>query len=180
MQGLEIIGVVLIGLVNAGVINLCYCLNFPELPLKGNYDETKFKIYMQDTGLLIAMLDEEAQMDLRRNKNLGVYKGALYENIVAEALVKSGYSLYYYKRQDSTLEQDFFIRTMDSLVPIEVKSEKGKSKSLNELIQNSKYTDIQFGIRLSNKNIGYSNNVYTFPQFLTLLLRRWICEKFMG
>ena len=61
--------------------------------------------------LLVAMLDEEAQEDLRANKNLGVYKGALYENIVAEAFVKSGYELYYYKREDSTLEQDFFVRT---------------------------------------------------------------------
>ena len=73
---------------DAGIINICYCLSFPELPLKGNYESTKYKIYMKDTGLLVAMLDEEAQDDLRVNKNLGVYKGALYENIVAEALVQ--------------------------------------------------------------------------------------------
>lgn len=84
---------------DAGIINICYCLSFPELPLKGNYESTKYKIYMKDTGLLVAMLDEEAQDDLRVNKNLGVYKGALYENIVAEALVKSGYDLYYYKKR---------------------------------------------------------------------------------
>ena len=65
---------------------------------------------MKDTGLLVAMLDEEAQDDLRVNKNLGVYKGALYENIVAEALVKSGYDLYYYKKENATLEEDFFVR----------------------------------------------------------------------
>ena len=68
---------------DAGVISICYCLNYPELPLKGNYDESKYKIYYPDTGLLIASLDEEAQEDLRANKNLGVYKGALYENFVA-------------------------------------------------------------------------------------------------
>ena len=96
---------------NAGVVNICYCLEQPELPLKGNYDDTKFKMYYADTGLLVAMLDEEAQDDLRANKNLGDYKGALYENIVGEALKKSGYDLYYYKREDSTLEEDFFIRT---------------------------------------------------------------------
>lgn len=69
-------------------IHVCYCLNYPELPLKGNFDETKYKIYFADSGLLVAMLDEEAQEDLRANRNLGVYKGALYENIVGEALVK--------------------------------------------------------------------------------------------
>lgn len=92
---------------DAGMVNICYCLNFPELPLKGNYDETKYKLYFADSGLLVAMLDEEAQDDLRANKNLGVYKGALYENVVGEALVKSGCDLYYYKREDSTLEEDF-------------------------------------------------------------------------
>lgn len=75
---------------DAEMVNVCYCLNFPELPLKGNYKETKYKLYFADSGLLVAMLDEEAQEDLRDNKNLGVYKGALYENIVGEALVKSG------------------------------------------------------------------------------------------
>ena len=69
---------------DAGVVNVCYCMNYPELPLKGNYDESKYKIYFSDTGLLVAMLDDEAQDDLRANKNLGVYKGALYENIVGD------------------------------------------------------------------------------------------------
>lgn len=85
-------------LCDAGIVNVCYCLNFPELPLKGNYDDTKYKLYVADTGLLVAMLDEEAQEDLRAHKNLGVYKGALYENIVAEGLTKSGYALYYFKK----------------------------------------------------------------------------------
>lgn len=76
----------------------------------GNYDPDVFKLYFADTGLLVSMLDEESQEDLRANKNLGVYKGALYENMVGEALVKQGYKLYYYKRPDSTLEEDFFIR----------------------------------------------------------------------
>lgn len=69
---------------NAGIINVCYCLNNAELPLKGNYDPKSYKIYYKDTGLLIASLDEEAQDDLRTNKNLGTYKGAIYENIVAQ------------------------------------------------------------------------------------------------
>ena len=88
---------------DAGVISICYCLNYPELPLKGNYDESKYKIYYPDTGLLIASLDEEAQEDLRANKNLGVYKGALYENFVAEAFIKQGLGLYYYKKESVTL-----------------------------------------------------------------------------
>ena len=87
---------------NAGIINVCYCLNYPEIPLKGNYDETKYKIYMADTGLLIAMLDDETQEDLRSRKNIGTYRGGLYENIVGDMLVKAGFDLYYYSKENST------------------------------------------------------------------------------
>lgn len=96
---------------DAGLINVCECLQFPELPLKGNVDESKYKVYISDTGLLVASLDDESQIDLRTNKNLGIYKGALYENFAAEALVKQGYGLYYYSKDNSTLEEDFFIRS---------------------------------------------------------------------
>ena len=159
---------------DAGMINICYCLNFPELPLKGNYEETKYKIYFADSGLLVAMLDDAAQDDLRMNKNLGVYKGALYENIVGEALVKCGYELYYYKREDSTLEEDFFVRTASELIPVEVKSTGGRSKSLRTLINGKKYSDIRYGIKFAGKNIGYSDNIYTFPYFCAFLLKRYL------
>ena len=164
-------------LVDAGIVNPCYCLNFPELPLKGNYDEDKFKLYFADSGLLVAMLDDEAQDDLRANKNLGVYKGALYENIVGEALVKSGCDLYYYRREDSMLEQDYFLRTKDSLVPVEVKAENGKAKSLRTLITSDKYADIKFGVKLFNGNVGYSDNVYSFPYFCAFLLKEFLQTK---
>lgn len=159
------------------MVNLCYCLSFPELPLKGNYEELKYKIYFADSGLLVAMLDEEAQEDLRANKNLGVYKGALYEIIVGEALVKSGYDLYYYKREDSTLEEDFFVRTADELIPVEVKSTNGRSKSLRTLIDSEKYSDIHNGIKSTGGNIGYSDNIFTFPYFCAFLLKRYLKEK---
>ena len=161
---------------DAGIISICYFLNFPELPLKANYDDSKYKIYFADTGLLIALLDDEVQFDLRKNRNLGTYKGALYENIVAEALVKSGVDLFYYKRQDSTLEEDFFMRTKDNLVPIEVKSGNASAKSLQTLIKSEKYSDISWGIKLVDGNIGYANNVLTIPYFCAFLLKRYLSE----
>ena len=90
---------------DAGLINVCECLQFLELPLKGNVDESKYKVYISDTGLLVASLDDESQIDLRANKNLGIYKGALYENFAAEALVKQGYGLYYYSKDNSTPDE---------------------------------------------------------------------------
>lgn len=162
---------------DAGMINLCYCLKLPELPLKGNYEENKYKIYFADSGLLVAMLDDEAQDDLRANKNLGVYKGALYENIVGEALTKCGYDLYYYKRENSTLEEDFFVRTSSDLIPVEVKATNGKSKSLRALIDGNKYVDIHYGIKFAGSNIGYSDRIYTFPYFCAFLLKRYLKGK---
>ena len=158
---------------DAGVINRCYCLNFPELPLKGNYDPDSFKIYFSDTGLLVASLDEESSEDLRRNRNLGTYKGAVYENIAAELLRKQGFDLYYYRRDDSRLEEDFFIRTADALIPVEVKASNGKSKSLSTLIRSDHYPDIRFGIKLSMANIGFENRIYTFPFYCGFLLKKW-------
>ena len=162
---------------DAGVISICYCLHFTELPLKGNYDENKFKLYYPDTGLLISTLDEEAQDDLRANKNLGIYKGALYENFVAEAFLKQGLGLYYYKKENATLEEDFFVRTKDALIPVEVKANKNSSKSLNQLISNKNYSDIHYGIKLGDSNIGFENNIYTFPYFCAFLLKRYLKKQ---
>lgn len=158
-------------LIDSGIINACYCLETPELPLSGNFDINKFKLYFSDTGLLVSLLDDESQADLRANKNLSIYKGALYENMVGEALVKSGYKLFYYKREAGTLEEDFFIRSANNLIPIEVKTKSGKAKSLCILITSDKYEDIAFGFKLSTNNIGYSEKIYTFPYFCTFLLK---------
>lgn len=164
-------------LIDAGIVNVCYCLNFPELPLKGNYVDDKYKLYFTDSGLLVSMLDEESQDDLRANKNLGVYKGALYENIVGEALVKSGYDLYYYKREDSILEEDFFVRTAENLIPVEVKATNGRSKSLRTLINSERYPDIKYGIKFTGGNIGYSDDIYTFPYFCAFMLKKYLNKK---
>ena len=161
-------------LADAGIVNVCYCMKYPELPLKGNFEETKYKLYFADSGLLVAMLDEEAQEDLRANRNLGVYKGALYENVVGEALVKSGCGLYYYKKEDSTLEEDFFLRTAEDLIPVEVKATNGRAKSLSTLIESDKYEDIHYGIKLTGGNIGYDGKIYTFPYFCAFLLKRYL------
>lgn len=159
---------------DAGIVKKCYCLNFPELPLKRNYSDSKFKICMADTGLLTVMLDDESQTDLRANHNLGVYKGALYENIVGKALYKQGYQLYYYKREDGTLEEDFFVRDQNNLIPVEVKARNGRSQSMKSLISSEKYSDITWGIKLSAGNIGLADSLYTFPCYCAFLLREWI------
>ena len=161
-------------LIDAGVITECNCLLYPELPLKGNVDKTKYKLYYPDTGLLVSSLDEEAQEDLRVNKNLGVYKGALYENFVAEAFVKQGLGLYYFKKENSSLEEDFFVRSKNELIPVEVKSNNDRSKSLAALIKNENYSDIKHGIKLGDFNVGCANRIYTFPYFCAFMMKEYV------
>lgn len=160
---------------DAGIVNVCYCLAQVSLPLKGNYDPKSYKLYYKDTGLLIASLDEESQDDMRVNKNYGTYKGAIYENVVADMLVKQGYGLFFYRNEKSTLEIDFFIRDTSSLVPIEVKATDNATRSLVKLTSgDGKYPDIKYGIKLCNRNIGFNGHFYTFPYFLTFLMRRFM------
>ena len=167
-------------LANAGIINVCYCLDNPELPLKGNYNPKNYKVYFSDTGLLVASLDEEAQEDMRVNRHFNTYKGALFENIVGDMLIKAGYGqLYFYRDEKSSVEMDFFVRNADSLIPVEVKSNDNATASHNKLtdVENRKYPDIRFGIKLCHKNIGFNGKFFTFPYFLTFLLPRFLKES---
>jgi predicted AAA+ superfamily ATPase len=163
-------------LYDAGVVNVCHAMEFPELPIMGRYDESRFKLYMADTGLLVAQLEDDAQKDLRANGNLGVYGGGLYENIVGDALAKNGCDLVYYKREDSTLEMDFFVRGGNDLVPVEVKAKSGRSQSLRTLIRGEHYGDIQWGVKLHGGNVGWSDGVLSLPYYVTFLLKRYLSE----
>lgn len=161
---------------DAGIINVSYCMEECSLPLKGNYNPDNYRLYFSDTGLLIASLDDEAQDDLRKNQNFNTYKGAIYENIVSDMLVKEGYNLYFYKNTKGTIEMDFFIRDKDSLIPVEVKANDNSTLSLKKLIESNNYKDIKYGIKLCNKNIRFNGEFYTFPYFMTFLLKRYIRE----
>jgi len=153
-----------------------FCMHQPELPIKGNVDSGVFKVYYPDTGLLLASLDEEAALDFKVNRNFHTYKGGIAENIVAEAIVKSGKPLGYFKRENSTLELDFLLRTADALVPVEVKSSNNNAKSLKTAIASAAYPDIRFGIKLVAGNIGHENAIYTFPRFCAFLLPRFLAD----
>ena len=95
------------------------------------------------------------------------------ELLLGALLSGSGYG-YYYKKDNSTLEEDFFVRTKNELLPVEVKSNQDGSKSLSALIKNENYGDIHHGIKLGNFNIGYANNIYTFPYFCAFMMKAFL------
>lgn len=156
----------LMWLYDAGIINICYNLSVPEFPFEGNSKTDSFKVYMKDTGLLVASLEDGSQEDII-DGNLGIYKGAIYENIIADIFTKQGRRLYYFEH-NSTLEIDFFIRYNKILTAVEVKSaENTKSKSLKSLIEN---WNTPQGIKFSSKNIGRKDNVINYPLYLAYFL----------
>ncbi len=154
-------------LYDAGIINFCHNLSALEAPLEGYAKDDVFKVYMKDTGLLMAMLEEGSQIEII-DGNLGIYKGAIYENIIADILNKLGKKLYYFEH-NSTLEVDFVIRYYNKVTAIEVKSaDNTKSKSLNSLMQN---WGLEQGIRLSSKNIGSTQDkIICLPLYMSMFL----------
>jgi predicted AAA+ superfamily ATPase len=151
---------------DAGVIHYCHNLERIALPLEGNAMNDAFKVYMCDTGLLTAMLEDGAQTDIMSG-NLGIYKGAIFENIIADIFGKAAKKLYYYEYR-SKIQVDFIIRYKDAATAVEVKSaDHTKSKSMNAVITNYGVTR---GIKLSSKNVGVSGAVETLPLYMAMFL----------
>ena len=138
-----------------------------ESPLEGFAKEDIFKVYMKDTGLLVSMLEDGTQLEIMSG-NLGIYKGAIYENIIADIFGKLGKKLYYFE-YNSTLEVDFIIKYNNKITAVEVKSaDNTKSKSLNSLIEN---WNLEQGIKLSSKNVGTGKEkILNIPLYMSMFL----------
>ena len=150
-----------------GIINLCYNLNNISEPLEGNKIDNIFKIYMQDSGLFISMLDRDCHAKILSG-DLGIYKGAIFENIIADSFSKQDKKLYYFHK-DSGLEIDFISKVKDEISLIEVKSTTGNTKSANTVLKNPQY-DVNLCYKLSENNVGVAENKITIPYYMAFLL----------
>ena len=155
---------------DAGIIQRCHNLQMPELPLNGNSMPDCFKIYTADTGLFVSMLDEGTQGDILLG-NLLTYKGAIFENLIADIFGKMGKKLYYYQK-DSGLEIDFVMRYKGECTLVECKANTGNTKSLKTILQNYEKYHITSAIKLGNYNIGRMNNILTLPLYMAFLLKQ--------
>lgn len=153
---------------DAGIIIRCYNIRTTELPLDGQKIDTEYKVYMADIGLLTSMLEDGTQDSIQQGE-LGAYKGAIYENVMADMLSKMGRRVYYYHR-DSGLELDFVIRHRGECVPIECKAKGGKSKSLSTVLKNKDVYQVEHAVKLGNYNVGREAGVLTIPMYMGFLL----------
>ena len=153
---------------DAGIICRCYNLCLPDLPLDGNAISDIFKVYVCDTGLFISMLEDGTQSDILQG-NLSGYKGAIFENLVADCLRKMGRKLYYFHK-DSGLEIDFVIRYRSKSTLLEVKANTGNAKSLKTVLAHPEKYHVEQAIKLGEYNIGRTNQTLTLPLYMCFLL----------
>lgn len=154
---------------DAGIIVRCYNLSITELPLDGNAEKDKFKVYMQDCGLFVSMLEDGTQYDILQG-NLCGYKGAVFENLIADIFSKMGRHLYYFHK-DSGLEVDFIIRYKGECTPVEVKATTGNVKSTRTILHHPEKYHVYSAIKLGDYNIGRSEQILTLPLYMAFLLR---------
>lgn len=154
---------------DAGIAERCYNTTITELPLSGNSIPDCFKVYTTDIGILMGMLDYGTQADILRGNLLG-YKGAIFENLMADFLCKSGQKLYYFHK-DSGLEIDFLVRFKGECVLIEVKAKTGKAKSMSTVLKNKNIYHVNNGIKLGQYNVGREGDVLTIPLYMGFLIK---------
>jgi predicted AAA+ superfamily ATPase len=156
-------------LVDYGLVDYCFNLRMPQLPLEGNKEEDVFKLYMSDTGLFVAMLEDGTAADIL-NHRLFQYKGVIYENAIADAFLKNGRKLYYYHK-DSGLEIDYVIRYQSKPTLVEVKAKTGDTKAAKTILKNQDIYHVDSLIKLGDYNIGFENNILTLPYYMAFLIK---------
>lgn len=160
---------------DAGIVNRCYNTQIPQLPLEGNAIMECFKLYTADIGILMGMLNFGTQIDILQGNLLG-YKGAIFENLMADFLCKSDQMLYYFQK-DSGLETDFLIRFKGECVAVEVKAKTGKTKSLSTILKNKAVYHVNSAFKLGQYNVGRDGEVLTLPLYMGFLIKDKLADS---
>ena len=152
---------------DAAIINVCSNVSTPLFPLNAYADDAYFKVYANDTGLLVAMYGFGMKAAIVDRLLSGAVKGAIYENLIAEQLVKNGYGLFYYKKGESEQEIEFLIENDSRVIPVEVKAGRGSTYSLNRFIEKNHPGT---AYKLIDGNIGRDGEKLTIPHYLVMFL----------
>ncbi len=153
---------------DTGLICRCYNLTLPELPLEGNACQDKFKVYMADTGLFVGMLEDGTERDILQGDLFG-YKGAIFENLVADFFIKMKRPLYYFQK-DTGLEVDFVMRYKGEAILLEVKATSGNTKSTRTILKHLEKYHVYSAIKLGDYNVGRREQLLTLPLYMGFLL----------
>ncbi len=152
---------------DASLIRYCRSVSTPQFPLRAYEDESKFRVYLSDPGLLCAMYGFEMMAAITHDKLQGPMKGGIYENIVADILVKAGRDLHYWINDKGNIEIEFLLEKDASVVPVEVKAKRGSTASFNKLLEQD---NVRYGYKLSAGNIGVTGKKITLPLYMAMFL----------
>ena len=152
---------------DSNIVRYCYNVVPPTFPLVAYVRQEQFRIYANDIGLLVAMFGFEMKAAIVNDTLVGAIKGGIYENLIADFLLKKNIPLFYFKRDDSSSEIEFLLEKESSVVPIEVKSNKGSTSSLDSLL---KKEDVKIGYKIMNCNLGKNGKKITMPHYMAMFL----------
>lgn len=153
-------------LCDSSLVNKCSNVNEAYIPLLAYEMDDQFKLYLNDTGLLLYLYGPETKLAILNNTLKGNAKGGIYENIISESLLKRGYKLYYYKTQNSSMEIEFVIEKNGEVIPIEVKA-GNDSTPLNSFI-NKYHPKVSY--KFVNGNVGFLDGKKTLPHYMVMFI----------
>lgn len=156
-------------LVGARMVLKCPMVSMPSFPLAAYEVDDRFRIYANDTGLLMAMYGFEMMAAVVNDELVGPMKGGLYENLVGGTLVKNGVPLRYWMSRSGDREIEFLVDGSASVIPVEVKASRGATISLNEFLERD---DVKVGYKLIDGNVGKVGKKVTLPLYLAMFLFR--------
>ena len=151
----------------AGLLTRCYNVEIPEFPLSGYKKSDQFTVYLNDIGLLSAFYGFQIKAPLLQNTLVGNVKGALYENLIADILLKKNHPLYYYANEKRTVQIEFLLEENSHVVPMEVKAKNRATSSLNKLLLSD---IIPYGYKMISGNIGFEGKKKTLPLYMAMFL----------
>ncbi|MCL2713000.1 MAG: ATP-binding protein [Methanomassiliicoccaceae archaeon] len=152
---------------DAGLIAFCSNVTNPVFPLPAYVKSDYFKVYMTDIGILNSMYGFEMKAKVLKNTLKGPAKGGIYENLIADILIKKRIPLRYYKPSEGKQEIEFLLTMEEGIIPVEVKSSNGKTISLDEFI---KRFGPPYALKLISGNIGTDGKKITLPLYMAIFL----------
>ena len=152
---------------DASMAEMAHNLTAPLFPLSAYEDESAFKLYLSDIGLLSSLYGFETKAAIINQTIRGSVKGALYENLIATGLVRRGYALRYLQDRRIPMEVEFLLEKDGKVVPLEVKASNASTASLNRLLERK---DIEFGYKFTSGNVGVAGKKITLPHYMMMFI----------
>jgi hypothetical protein len=152
---------------DAGLIKFCRNVSVPIFPLPAYDQDGYFKVYLTDIGILNAMYGFKMKEEVYNNTLKGPAKGGIYENLIADILLKKDMPLNYYKPNEGRQEIEFLLTNGDGVIPLEVKAGNGRTLSLDEFI---KKFDPPYALKLISGNVGTEGKKITLPLYMAMFL----------